>query len=450
MRNMLSILKCAANGSVVWCCQWGFHKMPQYQQPELIAPEHLPGRARWEQLFAFLPRWPEAPPARGRKPVSRDALLRACIYQRLTRRRFLSQLCNHLQESPSILAALGFDPYQSPPPLQRLSAFLSKTDHEPLLWIRTDLTKQLLDAGVMTAAHVGFDSCPVVSWVRENNLKTGVNHGRFDKTKPPRADPDARLGVRIHYPSPKKKKVDYFWGYRHHALVDLEAELPLWSFTEPCDIGEVTLAIPLLEAPAVTFGLNYQSVCGDAEYDAARILRVIQETLKARAYIPYNPRHIADQDGFARRGDKVVCPGGLHMYRHGRMTVKGVTYVQYRCPFFKGRKPDLLMCPVDHPKFTKQKGCNYLWRLTKNPRDQVPYHTEEFRVHYNRRTAVERVFSRLLAITLQEPAVRGIQSVRNHCMICDIAVLLVALTAHRLGHADKTRYVRTLVPQILS
>jgi hypothetical protein len=344
---------------------------------------------------------------------------------------------------------LGFDPYRPPPPLERFSSFLARTEPDPLLWIAIQLTQELLDEKVVTAAHVGFDSCPVPSWVRENNLKTGMHHRRYDKHAPPRADPDARLGVRIHYPNPGQQKVDYFWGYRHHVLADLEAELPLWAFTEPCDVAETTLAIPLLDAPAVTFGLQYQSVCGDAEYDAASILRHIQETLKANAYIPYNPRHLPDQNGFERRDDKVFCPGRLQMYRHGRMTVHGVTYVQYCCPFFRGPRPELLMCPADHPKFTAQKGCNYLWRLTDNPRDRIPYGTQEFKLHYNRRTAVERVFSRLLAITLQEPAVRGLQSVRNHCMISNIAVLLVALAAHHLGKQDKTRYVRTLVPHIL-
>jgi hypothetical protein len=427
-----------------------FHEMQDHRQPELIEPEHLVPRLRWEQLFAFLPPWAEPAPLRGRKPVDRNALLKACIYQRLTRQRFLTQLCTQLQESPPILAALGFDPYLPPPPLERFSSFLGSTDCAPFLRICIELTRQLLDAKVMTAAHVGFDSCPVPTWVRENNLKTGLRHCRYDKRAPPRADPDARLGVRIHYPSPDTRKLDYFWGYRHHLLVDLEAELPLWAVTEPCNVAETTVAVPLLESAVRTFGLTPQSVCGDAEYDASHILRYIQETLKARAYIPFNPRHIADQEGFERHDDKVLCPARLAMYRHGRMTVKGVTYIQYRCPFFKGPRPELLICPADHPKFTEQKGCNYLWRLTDNPRDLIPYGTEEFRLHYNRRTAVERVFSRLLAITLQEPAVRGLQSVRNHCLISDIAVLLVALAAHRLGYRNKTRYVRTLVPYILT
>ena len=132
------------------------------------------------------------------------------------------------------------------------------------------------------------------------------------------------------------------------------------------------------------------------------------------------------------------------------MTVKGVTYIQFSCPFYYGRnKPDLLLCPVGHPKFTKQKGCNYLWRITDTVRDQIPYGTEAFKEHYNRRTAIERVFSRLLAITIQEPSVRGLNSVRNHCTISHIAVLLVALAANKLGHNDKIRFVRTFVPDFL-
>ena len=132
------------------------------------------------------------------------------------------------------------------------------------------------------------------------------------------------------------------------------------------------------------------------------------------------------------------------------MTVKGVTYIQFSCPFYYGRnKPDLLLCPAGHPKFTKQKGCNYLWRITDNLRDHIPYGTDVFKEHYNRRTAIERVFSRLLAITIQEPSVRGLNSVRNHCTISHIAVLLVALAANKLGHNDKIRFVRTFVPDFL-
>jgi hypothetical protein len=347
------------------------------------------------------------------------------------------------------MAALGFDPYAKPPRVERFSAFLSDTPHESFQQVRIKLTRQLLGLGVLGSRHVGFDSCPIASWVKENNLKTALRHSRFDKTMPPKGDPDARVGVRIHFPSQGKGRVEYYWGYRNHVLADLESELPLWEITEPNSIGEPSVAVPLLDSARSCLGLEYQSVAGDAEYDAESILQHIVGELEAQPFIPLNPRRSQDASGFRRDGQNVFCPADLRMYRRGRMTVKGVTYVQYSCPFHYGKHPGILLCPADHPKFTGQKGCNYLWRLTESIRDTIPYGTEIFKEHYNRRTAVERIFSRLLAVTIQEPSVRGLASVRNHATISHIAVLLVALAAHQLGYTDEIRFVRTFVPHLL-
>jgi hypothetical protein len=420
-------------------------------QPELLQPEHLPSRLHWEQLFRFLPGWPEQRAHRhGRNPVSRSSILKGLVLQRLLRLRFLRSLHSLLLDHPPVLAACGFDPYQAPPSLERFSAFLADTPPEQLAALRISLVKDLINDKIIKARHVGLDSCPVASWVRENNLKTSLAHARFDKTKYPKGDPDARLGVRIHFPQPNKKKVVYFWGYRNHALVDLESELPIWEITEPNSVHELVVAIPLLKNAVDSLGLKPASVCGDSEYDAETVLRYILGDLQAQAVIPRQVRSAQDSSGFQRKGDAVICPGGLKMYRKGKMTTKGVTRIQFCCPFYYGgSKPDMLMCPVDHPKFSTQKGCGYLWRITEDLRDQIPYGTTHFKLQYNRRTAVERAFSRLLAITLEEPSVRGLASIRNHCTISHIAVLLVAKAAHEFDSDDKIRFVRTFVPRFL-
>ena len=105
-----------------------------------------------------------------------------------------------------------------------------------------------------------------------------------------------------------------------------------------------------------------------------------------------------------------------------------------------------LFCPVQHPKYFSQKGCNVLIRLTPSVRSQIGYGTERFQHIYNQRSSSERIFSRLLSIAAQEPSVRGLNATRNHITIAHIAVLLVALAAHRDGHQDKLRFVRTYVP----
>jgi len=420
------------------------------QQPELIKPEHLPTRLRWKKLFSFLPLPPDPQPSgRGRPPVPPSVLLKGLIYQRLSRLRFLRQLHTQLLENRGICTALGMSAYQEPPSLERFSAYLSDTANFDLQHIRRGLVFDLISLEVVKGVTIALDSCPIASWVRENNLKTNMHKRRWDKEHRCKGDADARLGVSIHFPNPGKKRVDYFWGYRNHVATDADAELPLWEITEPNSVGEVTVAPRLLTAAKDELHLPVTAVLGDAEYDAAPILRYIQDEMQAEVFIPRNPRSIQDYEGFVRYGETVTCPGGLLMNRKGRMTVNGITYVQYRCPFYYGHAPDLLMCPADHPKFTRQQGCNYLWRLTDNPRDRIPYHTGYFKARYKQRTGIERAFSRLLAITLEEPSVRGLSSIRNHCTIAHIATLLVANAAVRMGCADQCRFVRTFVPNLL-
>jgi len=139
------------------------------------------------------------------------------------------------------------------------------------------------------------------------------------------------------------------------------------------------------------------------------------------------------------------------MYRKGKMTIKGITYCQYSCPLHWSKEfiGKYLFCPAGHPKYFKQKGCNVLLRLTPSIREKINYGTYEFKLTYNKRTSVERVFSRLLSITMQKPTVKGLQAVSNHCTIAHITVLLVALVAYKTGHKDKIRFVKSFVPNFL-
>lgn len=129
----------------------------------------------------------------------------------------------------------------------------------------------------------------------------------------------------------------------------------------------------------------------------------------------------------------------------------GITYQQFSCPLHYDRtmQQRFLLCPISHPKFFQQKGCNYLLRLTPSVRSQIPYGSESFRQLYRERTAVERVFSRLLTVAMQDLTTRGLTSARNLCTIAHITVLLVALAAHRSGHPDQLALVRSFVPTLL-
>jgi len=432
----------------------GFHKIPEVpkmRQSDLFHGEHLPLRVAYQQLFKNLPAFPVQETSRGRPQISRDALLRALIYRALRRFTTLSDLVHALNENPALLEAIGLDPLGPVPSVERFSDWLRSTENEQLQKIRIGLVRCLLSEHALKGRILALDSCPILSPVRENNLKTAVRD-RFNKVRFPKADSTARLGVLASYARPESRKTIFFWGYRNHIVADTETELPLWEQTEPADRKDSQMAIQLLASLTSTIVLTIEAVCADSAYDSEAILQVIVDQLHAQPIVARHPRHQSNPE-FRIKGPVVLCPANLEMFRRGKMTPRrtGITYQQYSCPIHYGRvKPQqLLTCPAAHPKFLKQKGCNYLLRVTPSIRSQIPYGSDSFRELYRERTAVERVFSRLLTVAMQDMPTRGLIAAKNLCTIAHITVLLVALTAYRQGHSDQLTFVRTFVPRFL-
>jgi hypothetical protein len=415
----------------------------------LFKAEDLPPRVRYEKLFENLPPLPDLPKATGRPPFSKDAILRALIYKNLRGLASLTDLVFELENNPVIAEVLGFAPGQPTPSKERFSLFLRTSSHDDLQTLRLTLVRRLIQDGVVTGKHLALDSCPIKANVKENNLKTSVQN-RFDKTRRLAGDPDARLGVFLQYPQAFHSRVGWFWGYRNHILNDVSSELPLYEGTLPADHDEKKQAVPLLREARQSLPLPAESVTADANFDTEEILSYIFVEMGAMPVIPRNLRYTPPSSFTLKRGI-VTCPGLLEMQRRGKMNVKGRTYIQYACPLHWGKKyqGQYLLCPAGHPKFFKQKGCNYLLRLSPSVRDQIAYGTRRFKIAYNQRTSVERIFSRLLAISMQRPTVIGLAATKNHCTIAHMTVLLVAMTAHRMGYEDKIRYVKSFLPSLI-
>jgi hypothetical protein len=416
----------------------------------LIPTECIPPRARYDMLFDNLPEFPSERTQQGRPPVPRDALLKALIYRNLRGITKLVELEFELRNNPSIAEPLGFDPLKRPPSDERFSEFLRAHPNWYFQHVREALVHHLITEGVISGTGIALDSCPIEASVKENNLKTSMNN-RYDKYHLPSGDKDARLGVCVHFPGPFQKKIHYFWGYRNHIINDLDSELPLVEITLQANKDEKTVGLPLLKELRQDFSLPVNIVAADANFDVEDILTYIIEEMKAEAMIPRNPRN-THHTPYTMKKDRLYCQADLPMYRKGKMTTKGITYLQYSCPLHwsKEFRGQYLLCPAGHPKFLRQKGCNVLIRITPNIREKVDYGTHRFKEIYNKRTSVERVFSRLLSISMQNPSVKGLRAVRNHCTIAHITVLLVALTSHRMGCDDKIRFVKSFVPHFLT
>jgi len=323
-------------------------------QALLFSPEHLPPRVRYERLFSHLVLLPESA-------------------------------------------------------VRRMSAFLRDTPHEDLQVLRRTLRDELFREGVVRGRILTLDSCPIVSAARENNLKTSVGHNRFDKTSPPSADPEAGLGVMLHYPP--------YGGPRARNRSGASGATEIRRTANP---------------------FRGRSAVRRTEFDAEDLLDFIVHTMKATPVIPRNspygesepsaPFAVRRTIAYPIQGREVHCPADLPMVHKGKMTVKatGITYRQYACPLHWRKKTAFAVRRIPaHPPYGGRSTSSspygerlsavrrMLLRLTPTVRSRIRRTAKSFKAIYHRRPNVERVFSRLLAIAAQEPTVRGLAAVRN-------------------------------------
>jgi len=381
------------------------HKTRGYQMPYsriLFDPRDLPPAIKYDILFNNLPPLTQRVAKTGRRPIERNALLKALIYKSLRGLSTLSDLVLEINNNPHMAQTLGFNPVISAPSIERFSSFLRDTPNSILQKIRQQLLIELISAKVICGEAVAVDSCPIMIHLKENNLKTSVSN-RFDKTRIPDGDPDVRLGTIIHYPSPSKKEIRYFWGYRNHVVNDIQTELPLAEVTQPANVHETRIAPALLSEVKETYNLPISWVVGDANFDIESFLSFIVHDLLSSPVIPHNPRR--ESGDYTIRGTDIICQAGLAMYRKGKMRPKrtGILYCQYTCPIVYNRKirHQYITCPVLHSKFFNGKGCNALIRMEPTIRSQIDYGTDKFKKLYHSRSSIERIFSRLLSLAMQ-------------------------------------------------
>jgi hypothetical protein len=387
----------------------------------------------------------------GRKPFSRQSLLKAIIFKNLNGLPTLSDLAIALKNNPSAAIRCGFNILKPLPSVERFSEFLREKDNTALQKIRIQLIHELLSQGLIKGNYLSIDSCPLPAKVKQNNLKTNVKD-RFNKNRICKGDPDARLGVMVTF-SKSKKEISYFWGYRNHVVIDAKEELPVWEITKPANVQDSVMFIPIFNLMQKEFQFDVHAVMADGIYDSASILNYIITTLKAKPRIPLNPRNTKDppERSFSKAGNP-LCEANLEMLARGTFydKVQNRWRRKWVCPIHHSKKiaQKFFVCPVFHPKFFSQKGCYAYIRVDDDIRKQINYGTESFKKDFKMRTGSERVFSRLLSICMQNPPVIALKATANYVTIAHITVLLVALTAAKSDSKDKLRFIKSFLPNL--
>jgi len=312
---------------------------------------------QYELLFKNLPSPTLNTASRGRPPTSPEALLKSFIYKNLSGISSLSDLAVNLRNNPSLCLKSGFDPLRIPS-IERFSSFLKDTPNFFFQKIRVRLVKELISLEGISGKYLSIDSCSIPVRVKKNNLKTSVKN-RFSKEKPPKADPEAGLGIMVHYPRPFKKEIKYFWGYKNHILCDAKVELPVWEITKKANVSDTTLLIPCLREAQKVFSLPVKAVIGDAAYDSEANLNHIIKELKAKPVIARNFRCSYHSDHRISSKGVPICMSGFDMIYWGRFKDRGRLRLKFVCPIThsKGFRKRIPICPWNHPKFTKGRGC---------------------------------------------------------------------------------------------
>lgn len=368
-----------------------------------------------------------------------------------------SQLRRFLREHPALIWALGFplvsDPAQ--PFGFDIEASLPTQRHfsRKLSELPNGVLQNLLDGQVHWLRErfgpdfgqvVSIDTKHILAWVKENNPKAFIEEGRFDKTQQPAGDPDCKLGCkrRRNQQTPTKEgqpvseKVsigEYYWGYASGvaaAKLPGVGEFVLAELTQTFDYGDSTYFLPLMAQVERRLGRRPRFGTADAAFDAWYVYDYF-----------HNPQH----DGFAavplrqmkqgqRRFDAVglpLCAADLPMFLKGTFTNR-TSLVQhqrgrYACPLLYP-EPTGEFCPIDHKKWL-DGGCKLVMPTAPGARirHQLDRECARYKMIYNQRTAVERIFSQAVALGIERPKLRNRQAIANLNTLTYILINLRAM-----------------------
>ncbi len=460
------------------------------QQPTAPLPawvEHDPIVQKYRALLGDLP-WadfPERPTDRswpGPQPDPRAPFAAAFLVKLHEGKRYMSELRTFLLDHPALVYYLGFervpeptspfgfDVEQTVPKRRHLSTVLRTFSSDALAF--------LLDASVRLLHHtlpaeqqhtfgdtIAGDTQAILAWVKENNPKQFIKHGRFDKTRQPKADPDCKLGVKkarntapadadgaADPPAPASDAkpardiqlgVDIFWGYASGIVVTRlpdGSEVVLAERTRPFNESDPSYFFPLMQQVERRLGRKPRFGAWDCAYDAHYVYDYFHQA-GGFAAVPFNPGKKGGKRTFAEDGSP-LCAAGLAMPQLLTYLDRTSGLLPHRrekcgCPLLHPQ-PSGASCPIGDPHFSKG-GCTTTLAANCGSRIRHTLDRESaaYKQLYAKRTMVERVNAQAEALGILHPKLRRGQAIANQNSLTYVLINLRAL--QRIRAAQEAR-----------
>ncbi len=376
------------------------------------------------------------------------AYLKALVYKHAEEIKSIPELLRNLACNPVICEMIGLQ-YDSLPDSSRFYAFLAKTKNSEIQTIHHAAVQSLIGGGVVSLDVLIADSKPVMANTRHNNPK---NPGRsLNKEDEIPRNPKATLGYYSYLKQPygNGKHFSYFWGFRTHVLVSEEG-VPLVEITKPNNLTDDRIAISLLRKLVRVYGQKKGRIfIGDSAYDHRHLYNFIKDEIKGQACIPINPRNQQPAKLLGENGHP-ICPAGLEMKYYGISPNGANIRKKFRCPITAGSRKEKAelpeQCPCNHERFCTGKcyGCTAYIDVTDDARAQVPRQSVWYEQTYDKRTEVERYFSRLGRREVEQTTHFKYGAIRNQMTIAHLTLALTAVAAaFILEQPEKIRCFRS-------
>jgi hypothetical protein len=362
-----------------------------------------------------------------------------------------------LADHPGLMWALGFpqtgaggrqhrfDPEQS---LPSQAHFTRKMGSLP-----NDLLQEFLDGQVTWLGQrlgsdfgqsVSVDTKHILAWVKENNPKTFIKEGRFDKTQQPAGDSDCKLGCKrrrnqvtpAQEGQPVSEKVsigEYYWGYASGVVATRMpglGEFVLAELTQTFDFGDSTYFLPLMAQVEHRLGRRPHWGTADAAFDAWYVYDYFHDPAHhGFAAVPLRQMKQGHRS-FAEDGSP-LCSAGLAMPLTSTFTNRTSLVLHQRgrfaCPLLYP-EPTADVCAIDHPKWP-DGGCKLVMPTAPGARIryQLDRESARYKAVYQQRTAVERIFSQAVALGIERPKLRNQLALANQNTLIYILINLRAM-----------------------
>ncbi len=352
----------------------------------------------------------------------------------------ISDLYDYLTNNLIIAQFCGFNIFKMPS-YDSFTRFIRNFDNQLLQQVMQLCVKLAVKLGIISNKFLALDSTPIKANVCHNNIKS-FNPNKFRKDNKPKADKDCTLGVHSASNKNNEKKIEYYWGYKNHILVDCKSGLPVCEITTGANISDSTVTLDILKKTNSYLPLDSFNFLADKAYDVKDIYNEIKDAYNGKCYIPLNVRNTKNPASFII--PTPICEGGLPMCKNGIFSDNNRTRQKYCCPFKSNKKG---VCPCNHKNWNngkKNRGCTKYFTLPTDYRLQIDRNSSSFKSIYSMRTEVERYNSRFKQTGGERIFVKNKNSVQNLNTIAHITLLTIAITAVSIGKSNLTRSLKSL------